>query len=746
MPVLCFVCEKIFSTQSNLNKHSKKVHKSKPKIVSYDQSKRDYKCLENECNSSFRNNIDFINHLSEDHHINIENFLAWKQLIEKKDQSNYVVLRSCKVNGKLVKYYTCNRSGKKSSRSNNVRLAKSQGSCKLNRYCTSSIKVVQDKNFLVTWNKTHYGHSIDLQHIRIPKMDRSVIAAKLTLGVSPSRILDSHRDKIGENINREDLITRKDIQNIKNSYHINISEGIRHENDAVSVELWIKQCEQEENNPILFYKKQGVEDNVYGLLAVDFCLVIMTDFQKNMFKKFGDNIVAVDGTHGLNNYNFELTSVLVVDEFGEGIPVAFMFTNRKDTYIYELFFNAIKLSIGILSAKTFMTDIVSTYYSAWCSIMGPAVHQLFCSWHVDRAWQQNLSKISDKTKRSEVYKTLTPKTLVFISKIIIARTSKNGLIVSERAAMPKKVKRLDKSLQVLLKYVRDKCVDRVIKKIKGKQSIHVKDIMSRHKTASSSKFSVECDSENQTKWYINTMASNKDQELYCVQKLFDQSCCDLECRECKICSHTYSCTCNDFCVANKICKHIHYIEMTYYPKTRTKEVLQSNELSEMKLSTKYVDKSDILRQNFSANILKTMTKLQNADKYKLTDEVIVQIESHLATVQKLLELPSTSDKPISLSQMSHNEPANKKIDKQHRFFSTQKKKNTCKNICKKASTSELNLDKDLSKKIDTKNKIYIEFLIIENLISERFKRARNSSLKYLASYATYEIVTKSSKD
>ncbi|KAJ8909799.1 hypothetical protein NQ315_015319 [Exocentrus adspersus] len=600
MPVLCFVCEKIFSTQSNLNKHSKKVHKSKPKIVSYDQSKRDYKCLENECNSSFRNNIDFINHLSEDHHINIENFLAWKQLIEKKDQSNYVVLRSCKVNGKLVKYYTCNRSGKKSSRSNNVRLAKSQGSCKLNRYCTSSIKVVQDKNFLVTWNKTHYGHSIDLQHIRIPKMDRSVIAAKLTLGVSPSRILDSHRDKIGENINREDLITRKDIQNIKNSYHINISEGIRHENDAVSVELWIKQCEQEENNPILFYKKQGVEDNVYGLLAVDFCLVIMTDFQKNMFKKFGDNIVAVDGTHGLNNYNFELTSVLVVDEFGEGIPVAFMFTNRKDTYIYELFFNAIKLSIDA-----------------------------------------------------------------------------------------KKVKRLDKSLQVLLKYVRDKCVDRVIKKIKGKQSIHVKDIMSRHKTASSSKFSVECDSENQTKWYINTMASNKDQELYCVQKLFDQSCCDLECRECKICSHTYSCTCNDFCVANKICKHIHYIEMTYYPKTRTKEVLQSNELSEMKLSTKYVDKSDILRQNFSANILKTMTKLQNADKYKLTDEVIVQIESHLATVQKLLELPSTSDKPISLSQMSHNEPANKKIDKQHRFFSTQKKKNTCKNICKKASTSEL---------------------------------------------------------
>lgn len=149
--------------------------------------------------------------------------------------------------------------------------------------------------------------------------------------------MDSYRDKIGNNIGREDLITRKDIHNIKISYHINVSEGVKHGNDAMSVDLWTKQCEQEENNPILLYKKQGIEDNMYGLMVVDFCLVIMTDFQKSMFKQFGDNIIAVDGTHGLNNYAFELTSILVVDEFGEGIPVAFMFTNRRDTYISNFF-------------------------------------------------------------------------------------------------------------------------------------------------------------------------------------------------------------------------------------------------------------------------------------------------------------------------------------------------------------------------------------------------------------------------
>jgi hypothetical protein len=52
-----------------------------------------------------------------------------------------------------------------------------------------------------------------------------------------------------------------------------------------------------------------------------------------------------------------------------------------------------------------MTDIVLTFSNTWNRVMQPALHQLFCSWHVHRAWQVNLSKIIDK-KRSNVYKTL----------------------------------------------------------------------------------------------------------------------------------------------------------------------------------------------------------------------------------------------------------------------------------------------------------------------------------------------------
>lgn len=65
-----------------------------------------------------------------------------------------------------------------------------------------------------------------------------------------------------------------------------------------------------------------------------------------MLQKFGGNIICVDSTHGLNPYDFELTTILVIDEFGRGFPTAFMFTNKKDTYINEIFFNEVKRVVG----------------------------------------------------------------------------------------------------------------------------------------------------------------------------------------------------------------------------------------------------------------------------------------------------------------------------------------------------------------------------------------------------------------
>ena len=43
-----------------------------------------------------------------------------------------------------------------------------------------------------------------------------------------------------------------------------------------------------------------------------------------------NKIICVDDTHGTNSYDFNLMTVLVVDEFGEGYPTAWCISNRTD--------------------------------------------------------------------------------------------------------------------------------------------------------------------------------------------------------------------------------------------------------------------------------------------------------------------------------------------------------------------------------------------------------------------------------
>ena len=78
---------------------------------------------------------------------------------------------------------------------------------------------------------------------------------------------------------------------------------------------------QSDSNPVLLYKVQGENDEIMS--EEDFVLALQTPFQAHMLQNCGhDKIICIDSTHGTNAYDFYLTTVLVVDEFGEGYPVA----------------------------------------------------------------------------------------------------------------------------------------------------------------------------------------------------------------------------------------------------------------------------------------------------------------------------------------------------------------------------------------------------------------------------------------
>ncbi|GFU69233.1 MULE domain-containing protein [Trichonephila clavipes] len=159
-------------------------------------------------------------------------------------------------------------------------------------------------------------------------------------------------------------------------------------------------------NCIVYFKEQGQSGNDYCLKDEDFVLVIMTDFQKEMIKKFGKDKICIDGTHGLNSYDFNSYSVLVVDEHKNGIPVAFCFSNRSTEEVFRIYFSAIKNAVGKIETTTFMIDDAPAFYNAWSYVMGTVKNVLLCAWHVTRNWHQNLNKIKNPEKRKIVNKAL----------------------------------------------------------------------------------------------------------------------------------------------------------------------------------------------------------------------------------------------------------------------------------------------------------------------------------------------------
>ncbi|KAG8180599.1 hypothetical protein JTE90_018217 [Oedothorax gibbosus] len=162
------------------------------------------------------------------------------------------------------------------------------------------------------------------------------------------------------------------------------------------------------NNPILLYKTQGEE--IPEIKKDDFLLGIMNSFQKKMLLDLGNDRVCLDSTHGITNSGFELVTVLVVDKYNEGVPVAFLITSTVNTINLSKFFTAIKTALEVnLTPKAFMSDDACMFYNAWQAVFGPCVN-LLCSWHVDRAWQGHLNGIEENKKKA-LYHTL--KTLMY---------------------------------------------------------------------------------------------------------------------------------------------------------------------------------------------------------------------------------------------------------------------------------------------------------------------------------------------
>ena len=484
------------------------------------------------------------------------------------------------------------------------------GTCKIERNCTATMKVTtnEDSTVDISMCYTHYGHQKELQHTWLTKERRKEIAAQIQRGVSKDKILHDIRNNVGTTFYRHHLVSNEDLKNIKNAFGLN--EIQRHPNDQQSVLSWIKEWEASESNPVLFYKLQGepCEDESLHLQKEDFMIIIQSEAQKTMAKQFGKNGICCDSTHGTNGYDFLLTSMLVVDEFGEGVPVAWCISNREDYSFMKIFFSNVKTAIGPIPARWFMSDKAPQYYDAFVDVNGHRPKKLLCTWHVDKAWKEELrSKVPDSAKQAHIYtmlRTLLEEIdeLSFNDSLDILLQSLASSVqtkdfhdyfqtywlnqgeqwaycyrlregintnmfveafhrVFKYKYMKGKVnKRLDSCLFHLIRFIRDQSFERIIKLTKGKSSKRIALIHDRHRRSLDLPFTaVEKNGTNSHSWLVQ---SSDGQDKYPVNQLSSKcnnADCMLRCNECNICCHMYQCQCPDSLINCGLCKHIHLV-------------------------------------------------------------------------------------------------------------------------------------------------------------------------------------------
>ena len=364
---------------------------------------------------------------------------------------------------------------------------------------------------------------------------------------------------------------------------------------------------------MLLYKSQGTEpdDDLKDFNKDDFVICIQTPFQSDMLREFGSETVCVDSTHGTNVYDFKLITILVLDELGEGVPVAWISSNHEDALALTPFFRKIREKCGDISTNVFMSDDADNFYNAWKSVFTiTSTKKLICAWHVDRSWRRSLQKhINTVSEQASVYHyllvLLTEKDVnsfhqtlqQFISwlndreeldsfrhyfqkeysksveqwapcyRVKCSMNTNMALEAFHRVMkvcyMEKKQnRRIDFLLHLLLKISCDKVFERFIKTQKGKSSHRICEISKRHRNAEKMIPSEMVLSINDGRWTVKSASSQQassQQTYYSVEKQLEVCSCKLRCNSCNVCIHQYSCTCMDFLIHSTVCKHIHLV-------------------------------------------------------------------------------------------------------------------------------------------------------------------------------------------
>ncbi|XP_076051928.1 uncharacterized protein LOC143031681 isoform X2 [Oratosquilla oratoria] len=128
---------------------------------------------------------------------------------------------------------------------------------------------------------------------------------------------------------------------------------------SVSVCDWIKELMEVDPSSVLLYKTQGYIK--YGLGKEDILLGLQTESQADILKKYGHRCIHAADSSSTIAPEVKLTSVTVLDESDQKVPVASLITSKRTPETLGIFFQALQKRIGKIQTGLFITDNIDLY-------------------------------------------------------------------------------------------------------------------------------------------------------------------------------------------------------------------------------------------------------------------------------------------------------------------------------------------------------------------------------------------------
>ncbi|XP_049791830.1 uncharacterized protein LOC126199117 [Schistocerca nitens] len=504
------------------------------------------------------------------------------------------------------------------------------------------VTVHEGGTYQVHFVSTHIGHKQDLTHLPLNQKDRETIETDIAMGLPYDKVLDNVRTSLQDSdLQRIHLTTKQDLYNIAASYNLS-SKSVRHKNGAISVEAWVKEMNESENPSVLFYNSQDLTSEHQELRSEDFVIVIMNRAQCRMLSKYGEDCICIDGTHGLNGYEFKVTTHLVLDDLRQGFPCAFLISNRKDADVLSILLQYVKTQESLQKAlQKLSSDPDTSEFASYFKTHYEGNVECWAYCH------RMYAGLNTNMHVESMHRTL-----------------------KEIHGNARQIKRLNKGISTLMSLVTAMMFDWLIANVKGKVTSTVQDIRNKHKT--SLLMDKDLITEVDGGWEVPSTSSS---EVYIVKDNRVNCECKLKCSVCNVCIHRYYCTCMDYSIRFSMYKHIHTVcrddsvgeNPLQSPEALGTDVDATSERAAIlaEVSTKYVSKTpkSLLegRQELISvfsNIVSGMTETE----LQLAKKTVLSLKANVGAVRARNSYFKQTDKGQK-----------RKLIPQRRLFSTEKK-------------------------------------------------------------------------